>query len=376
MMGYYAGFLVGSLYTPMLVNNVGYIRVFAALASLASTAVLIQVVFINPPVWFAMRLMSGFCFAGTYVIAESWLNASSDNASRGQTLSFYLFVAFFGLAGGQWLLNMAHPSGFSLFVLSSVLLSLGLVPILLRKTEVPDIETSDSMGVVKLIKISPAGVFSIFASAIAHGALFGMGAVFAVTVGMSVSQTSLFMSSFIVLGAFAHWPLGWLSDQIDRRYVILGASILATLICVVLSIVAPQKPVFIGLFAGLGAVSLPIYSMAVAHTNDRLEPDQMIGASSSIILVLGIGSVLGPLLAGYLLNNIGANGYLIHLGVAHLAVVMGMLYTLIKRPAVLEDHQTHYQPVPPGPTTVTMEAVAHEAEESLDEEKNDEHVND
>lgn len=368
MMGYYAGFLIGSFYTPRLVANVGYIRVFAALASLASTAVLVQIVFIDPLTWFAMRLFSGFCFAGTYVIAEGWLNTSSDNASRGQTLSFYMFVAFFGLAGGQWLLNMAHPSGFSLFILSSVLLSLGLVPILLRRTEVPDIETSDSMGAFKLYKISPAGVFSIFTSAIAHGAMFGMGAVFAVTVGMTVSKTSLFMSSFIIFGALAQWPLGWLSDQIDRRIVILGASVIAVLLSAAMMALRPDQPLFIIAFAALGAVSLPIYSIAVAHTNDRLDPSQMTGASSTIILVVGIGSVLGPLIAGFLLNNIGAKGYLLHLGAAHLAIVIGMIYAIFKREAVAEEDQTHYQTVAPAATVVVMEAVAHEAEDSLDEE--------
>ena len=368
MMGYYAGFLLGSFYTPRLVANVGYIRVFAALASLASTAVLIQVIFINPPVWFAMRLFSGFCFAGTYVIAESWLNASSDNKSRGQTLSFYMLISYAAMAGGQGLLNIAHPSGFTLFVLSSVLLSLGLVPILLRRTEVPDIEVSDRISVAKLFSISPAGVFAIFAAAIAHGAMFGMGAVFAATVGMTVTQVSLFMSSFIILGALAQWPLGWLSDQIDRRWVIFGASLIAALLCAAMMKTSPNSTLFYVAFAAVGAASLPIYSIAVAHTNDRLEPSQMTGASSTIILVLGIGSIIGPILAGYLLSSMGAKGYFIHLGFAHLIIASGMLFTILKREAVAEEDQTQYHTVPAGPTMVTMEAVALEAEESQESE--------
>lgn len=364
MMGYYAGFLLGSFYTPKLVANVGYIRVFAALASLASTAVLIQVVFINPPTWFAMRLFSGFCFAGTYVIAESWLNASSDNKSRGQTLSFYMLVSFAAMAGGQGLLNIAHPSGFSLFVLSSVLLSLGLVPILLRRTEVPEIEATSRISVAKLYSISPAGVFGIFTCAIAHGAMFGMGAVFAATVGMTVTQVSIFMSSFIILGALAQWPLGWLSDQIDRRLVIFGSSLFAALLCALMMITSPSSTLFYITFAGIGAASLPIYSIAVAHTNDRLDPSQMTGASSTIILVLGIGSILGPIIAGYLLSSIGSKGYFIHIGLAHLAIASGMLFTILRRKAVAEEDQTQYQAVPAGPTMVTMETVAQEAEES------------
>jgi len=369
MTGYYAGFLAGSLYTPVLVSGVGYIRVFAALASLASTAVLIQVLFINPGTWFAMRLLTGFCFAGTYVIVESWLNAASDNKSRGQMLSFYMLISFAGLAGGQWLLKIAHPSGFSLFVLSSILLSLALVPVLIKRTETPEFETHGRISILKLLTISPAGVFTIFVSAIAHGALFAMGAVFAVKAGLTVSSTVLFMSSFIALGALAQWPLGWLSDQVDRRIVLLGSGLVAALLCIwLLQLDATQTSFYIA-FAGLGGVSLPMYSIAVAHTNDRLNPEQMTGASSTIVLILGIGSLLGPIMAGYLLNTMGSPGYLIHLGLTHFVIAVGVAFFMTRRDAVAHEDQTHYQAVPPRSTGIAMEAVAMEAEESQETEE-------
>ncbi len=368
MTGYYAGFLAGSLYTPFLVRGVGYIRVFAALASLASTAVLIQVLFINPQTWFAMRLLTGFCFAGTYVIVESWLNAASDNKSRGQMLSIYMLISFGGLAGGQWLLKLAHPSGFSLFVLSSILLSLALVPILIRRTETPEVESETRISIIKLMNISPGGVFSIFTSAIAHGSVFAMGAVFAVKSGLTVTNTALLMSSFIASGALAQWPLGWLSDQIDRRIVILGSGAVAAALCVILFQLNASQAVFYVAFAALGAVSLPMYSIAVAHTNDRLEPDQMTGASSTIVLILGIGSILGPIIAGYLLSTLGPSGYIINLGATHLIIAVGMGIFMTQRDAVAQEDQTQYQTLSPRLTGVAMEAVALEAEESLEVE--------
>lgn len=368
MTGYYAGFLVGSLYTPILIRGVGYIRVFAALASLASTAVLIQVIYISPINWFFMRLLTGFCFAGTYVIAESWLNAGASNETRGQTLSFYMSISFGGLAGGQWLLNLAHPSGYILFALSSILLSLALVPILVKPTEVPNVSVEHRLSVLSLLKIAPAGVFSILFSAIAHGALFAMSSVFAVKVGMTVSQTALFISLFITFGALAQWPLGWLSDQIDRRLVILGASLCAALLSGFLISLPPDSVYFLLAFTMLGAFSLPLYSIAVAHTNDRLDPEQMTGASSTIVLILGIGSLMGPILAGFLLTRYGAAGYLAHLGMAHVIIVIGMAFFIFKRDAVAEEDQTQYQVILPQATTIAMEAVALEAEESLDSE--------
>ena len=367
MTGYYAGFLAGSLYTPILVNGVGYIRVFAALASLASTAVLIQIIFIDPVVWFSMRMLTGFCFAGTYVIVESWLNASADNKSRGQMLSFYMLVSFGGMAGGQWLLNLAHPSGFSLFLLASILLSLALVPVLVTRIRVPEMEAEERIGTYELLKLAPAGVFSIFISGIAHGAMFSMGAVFAVKSGLSVSETALFMSSFIAVGALAQWPLGWLSDQIDRRLVILGSGILAALLSLLMLQFDSSDKAFFLVYAALGAVSLPIYSISVAHTNDRLKPEQMTSASSTIIMVLGFGSILGPTIAGYLLRQLGPEGFLIHIASAHALLALSMAWFIFKREAVAQEDQTHYQTVPARATVVAMEAIAQEAEESQEE---------
>ena len=366
MMGYYAGFLAGSFYTPRLIAEVGYIRVFAELASMASTAVLMHILFINELAWFAMRVLTGFCFAGAYVIVESWLNAASSNRTRGQMLSLYMIISWTGLAAGQWLLKLSHPSGFSLFLLSSILLSLALVPILIKRIDTPEVESHDRISVRVLLKEAPAGVFTIFVSAIAHGAILAMGAVYAVKAGMTVTQTALFISSFIALGALGQWPLGWLSDQIDRRLVLLGASIAGALLCTLMLQLDAGRGAFQVAFAALGAFSLPLYSIAVAQTNDRLDPEQMTGASSSIILVLGVGSILGPILAGYLLDTRGPEGYLIHLALTHALLAAGLVYFIARRDAVPDEEQTSFQTVPLRSSGVVMEAVALEAEESLE----------
>jgi MFS family permease len=241
-----------------------------------------------------------------------------------------------------------------------------LVPVLIRRTVVPEVATEARISILKLISISPAGVFAIFVSAIAHGAMFAMGAVFAVKAGFTVANTALFMSSFIAVGALAQWPLGWLSDQIDRRMVILGSGASAAVLCLILLQLDAGHTGFYIAFAALGGVSLPIYSIAVAHTNDRLDPEHMTGASSTIILVLGLGSLLGPTIAGYMLNTLGSPGYLIHLGITHLLIALGMATFMFRREAVPQEEQTHYQAVPPRSTAVAMEAVALEAEESLE----------
>lgn len=362
MTSFYAGFLAGSLLTHYIVRSVGHIRTFSALASLVSTAVLIQIIFISPPVWFLMRLITGFCFAGIYVIVESWLNGSSTNKTRGRILSFYMFISYGGLASGQWLMSVADPSGVNLFILSSILLSVALIPVLISRIETPKIEADHHLSIKQLIKLAPAGAYTILLTGIAHGAMFGMGTVFAIQAGMTVPQIALFMSSFITLGALSQWPLGWLSDLIDRRLVILLSCIIISVICYLLPQVDPKSMTFTGLFALLGALSLPIYSIAVAHTNDRLEPNQMISASGTLILLFGIGSTLGPISSGHLMSSYGLQGFFLHIGVTHLFIGVSLIYFIIGRRAVAEEDLTHYQVVPPRATSIAMEAVAQEAE--------------
>jgi len=366
--GYYIGFLLGSRVTQTLVLRVGHIRVFAALASLASTAILVQVLYISPVSWFLMRLLTGFCFAGTYVIVEGWLNEASDNRTRGSTLSFYLFVSYGGLAAGQGLMNSADPTSMTLFILTSILLSFALIPVLIARISAPEMGQQDSISLLSLIKQAPAGTASIFFSAIAHGAMFAMGAVYAVGAGLSISQTTAFMGIFIALGALAQFPLGWLSDRIDRRIVVVGASLVAAVMSLVLIKLTPGQSLFFLAYGVVGAASLPIYSLGLAHTNDRLPPEQMTSASSALVLLMGVGAILGPLSVGYLLEALGPNGFFIHLAVAHIVIVGIVAVMMLNRDAVADADQTPHQAVPSDPTPVAIEAIAQEAEDYLEEE--------
>ncbi len=368
MTAFYLGFLLGSLYTTQLTKKVGYIRVFAALASLASTVILIQILFIDPAVWLLMRLLSGFCFAGIYVVVESWLNERSTNETRGQVLSFYMMISFSGLAGGQLLLKVANPQDFSLFLLTSILLSLALIPILISRIKVPETEEHENMSVRKLFKIAPAGVVSIQLTAIAQGSVFGMGAVYASNAGMSIDQTAIFMAVFIFVGGFFHWPLGWLSDRVDRRLVIIGSSFSAVIISVILFYSDNQSQYFIALFGLLGGFVSPIYSLSVAHTNDRLAPKQMAAASGTMVLLYGIGSALGPFTVGYALNHLGNAYFFAYIGAINLLGAIFVLYYVFQREAVPDEEQGDYQLVPRASTVVAMEAVAEEAEETMYEE--------
>lgn len=362
MTSYYIGFLAGSFLTPKLVSNVGHIRVFAAFASMASAAVLIQVLFISPEIWGVIRLLTGFCFAGTYVIVESWLNARSNNKNRGQVMSLYMFVSLGGLAGGQWLMNIAHPSSDTLFLLASILLSFALVPVLISRIKAPDIELNESISLFKLYRLAPSGSLTILFSAIAHGSVFGMGAVYAVKSAMTVSDTVLFMTSFILLGAISQWPVGWISDRFDRRYIVIFLSLLVVLISYVLFMGNLSGLSFILAFGCLGAASMPLYSLGVTLTNDELNPGQIVSASGAIILLLGLGSLLGPVSVGYVMDYFDLNAYFLFIGISHGFIIIGCSYFIFKYSAVTDDELTQFQALPPRATLVVMETLAEEAE--------------
>ena len=365
MTAYYLGFLAGSLMTSKLIKQVGHIRVFAALASLASTAVLVQILLIDPIAWVFIRLLTGFCFAGIYVVVESWLNARSDNDTRGRILSIYMIVNYAALAGGQLLIQVADPRTFTLFLLASILLSVALIPLLITRVTAPAVEESENMSVKELFKASSAGVVSLTLTSIMLGVVFGMGAVYASNSGMSVSQTAFFMSVFIAMGAISQWPVGWISDHFDRRLVIVVLSVLSVVLISVLYNLNPQSNLFIWIFGLYGATALPIYSLSIAHSNDRLKPEQMTSASSTMVLFSGIGSAAGPITVGYLTHAFGNSMFLVYLCGIHALLGLVVLYYIFQRKAVPSEEQVDYQLMGARVSPIALEAVALEAEESL-----------
>ena len=346
MSGFYVGFMLGSILTPMALRRVGHVRVFAALAAVASIAALGHAVFVEPVSWTVMRILTGLCYAGLYVVAESWLNDRATNQTRGQLLSVYVVISLGGMGVGQLLLNLASVRGFELFILASILVSVAVVPILLSAGPTPAFTASSRLGLRRLYALSPLGVIGTMGTGLANGVLIGMGAVFGDQAGLSAVQISLFMGAMFLGGLLLQWPIGRLSDRFDRRRVITFVTFLAAfaaLGAIVLSGISETGLfVFIAL---LGGLSLPLYSLCIAHANDHLEPSQMIAASAGLVLVMGVGASLGPLTAGALMSVVGADGYFWCLAVVHGAIGVFALYRMAARPTLPLDDQALYVPV-------------------------------
>ncbi len=310
MSSYYFGFVFGALAVPRLVERVGHIRVFTALASLASISALGHAVLVDAAVWAVLRILTGFCNIGLFIIAESWLNDRSTNETRGQLLGVYMIAMSGSMAIGPLLLNVADPAGPVLFMTASILVSMAVVPVSLTTYPAPHFENPARLGVVELVRSSPLGVAGCFTNGATSGALVWLASLYGTGLGMDIAHVSFFTAATIVGGMILIWPVGRLSDRFDRRKILTivaftggGAAFLAALFA------GPDPLVQIIAVAIVGCFVTPLYSLSIAHTNDHLQPDQMVAASSGLLLAAGIGGILGPTAAGAMMQLAGPAGY-------------------------------------------------------------------
>jgi MFS family permease len=363
MSGYYVGFLAGSTLAPKLVARVGHIRVFGALASLASSAILIHAVLVQPAAWGLMRLVSGFCYAGLYVVAESWLNDQASNQTRGQLLSVYMVVSLGGMGLGQGLLNVADPAGAGLFILVSILVSLAVIPMLLSARTGPPFAALAKVSPGTLYRASPFGVVGIFGTVMAHGAFFGMGAVYGRAAGLSVPEISLLIGLWLTGGVVLQWPIGRLSDALDRRRVLTAVTVAAALLALGAPFLLGRSAAgLLAVVALFGGLTLPMYSLCIAHTNDFLKPEQMVQASGSLVLIGGIGASLGPVTAGAMMALAGPAGFFWWLAGIHAAIGLFAVWRMTRRRALPVAEQGAYVALPPRATPAASALRADAAE--------------
>lgn len=343
---YFAGFLVGSRSAERLLVHVGHIRVFAALASSASAAVLVHSIFISPLSWGLMRFVTGMCMAGLYVVAESWLNDVATNATRGRLLSAYMIATMGGLTAGQFLLEVADPEGFELFVVASILVSSSLLPVTLSASSSPPAGIPEPLSFRELVRHVPTGVISAFWVGTSAGVLMGLGAVYAVAAGISDSRLSTFLAAPLIGSVMLQYPIGWISDRISRRTVMWWVALSASMLSAALALAPAGGWLAIGLVFLLGGTIFPLYSLTIAFTADWLPQSQLAAASAALVRVNGIGAVFGPLIAAPLMAAATPAMFFWMMVVTHGVIVVYISWRVAFRDALPPERQRAFVAFP------------------------------
>jgi MFS family permease len=299
----FCGYLFACHYVPMLISSVGHIRVFAALASIASTGILLHELFVNPFFWIPFRLITGFCFCGLFIIAESWLNQVSSKKQRGTILSAYIAITNGGLFLGQFLINLAPVTSPYLFILVSIMISFALAPITLTNKPAPRYRKPEVVKFFDMLKKYPLPMAGVFASGICSSTIIGLGPVYANMQGMNNSEVSFFIAIFILGNASLPLIMGALSDRIDRIKVI---HLIAFIGMMSAAIIAQTTHYFFLIFI-LGGMIASLYSVSITYLHDQIKKSQIISASRGLIMFNGIGAMCGPIISGYFLSNFNAD---------------------------------------------------------------------
>ena len=344
---YFIGFIAGCRYAPRLIAKVGHIRTFTALASVASASALAHAIFVDPSFWMALRVVSGFCFAGLYMIIESWINEKASNENRGRILSIYRIVDLSATTVGQILLTVGDPGGFVLFALISILISLSLVPVALTTSAAPAPIKVAKLNLLKMYRVSPLAAVGAFGVGAANGAFWAVGPVFVQRIGYDLDAVAVFMSAAIIGGALSQWPLGFLSDKIDRRWVIVGVCAFGAASGFFLSLFSQSS--FLALLAGatfFGFFTMPVFGLSAAHANDHAEPGEFVAISGGLFLLYGAGSIIGPILGPTAMELFGAPALFLYTAAVHILLVIFGLYRMAQRSAPAHAEKAGYVPVP------------------------------
>ena len=358
MSAYFAGFLLASRVIPIMLRSVGHVRVFSALGSFISAVLILFPSVAEPWAWVVFRALLGFCFCGVYVTVESWLNSASSNNTRGQAMSLYLITQMVGIISAQGLLNVADPAGFMLFVIPSVLVSISFAPILLWPSPAPTFEHTKPMNIRGLFRTSPLGCIGMFLLGGIFACSFGMSSVFGAEAGYSVKEISLYVAVIYTGGLLCQYPIGYISDRMDRRKLVMIVSAFGGLAMLPGLFLADRFYAVLVIGFIMGGVSNPLYGLLIAYTNDFLDNSDMAAASAGMLFINGLGAIAGPPLVGWMMERVGPEGYFLFLGVLMLAIAAYAGYRMTRRAAPTVAEQGAFVAMAPLAPQFRVDRVA------------------
>jgi len=356
--GWAVGYVLGCVWMARLVGKVGHIRAFSVTAAFAAVAVLLSLIFLTPWAWIPLRAISGFCFAGAAMIVESWLSERADPASRGKIFGIYTMVNLTASTAGQMVLTLGDTRGFLFFVLPAIFYCLALVPTAMSSTITPRPLASAKLDLRVLWRNSPVAVFAVFCVGISNGAFGTLSAVYADRVGLVLTSVALFASLPVLAGALAQVPIGILSDRVDRRLVLVAVAVLGLATDLAFILLRPEdRAINLGLAALFGAMIYSMYPIIIAHANDHAPEGTFIQVSGGLLMVFGLGSIIGPVVAGFGMSALSEAGLFLTSAGAHGLIVLFTLLRIRKRAPLTEEEKTSFVATPTGRAATPETAV-------------------
>jgi MFS family permease len=356
-----AGFVLGCFVAPKLVMRVGHVRAFSTFVSLISVNALLTGIIVDATWWVVLRVITGFCTAGTSMIIESWLNERATNESRGMIFSLYISITLIGVVAGQMLVGPLDPQTTVLFMVCGIVYGFAVLPTLMSTAATPQPLKSIKLDLPLLYRNSPVSFVGILMIGIANGAYGTLGAVFGARTGLDPSTIALLLSVTIFLGAIMQFPAGKLSDRIDRRYVLAALSALAAFAAVGLVFLTPSDPLWIFVLVGIyGAAANALYPIAVAHANDFAKPDEFVKVSGGLLLLFGIGTIIGPTIGGPVMTAAGPYALFAVTAISHLLISAYAIYRSRTRAAIpaADRENVPNLPISASPMSSTPEGLS------------------
>ncbi len=340
--GFFIGYIIGSRITPTLILRVGHVRVFAAYASLCSAAFLMFTIFPNQPLWFVLRIIIGICISGTLIVVEGWLNNAATNETRGQALSIHLMAQLLGFVISQGMLRFAAPDGYGLFILGAAFMSLALVMLVLSPAPAPKFEETKPMKISRLWQVTPFAAGGVFLMGGMFAGIYGLSAVYSMEKGLSFDHIGIFIGALFAGSLIIQYPLGWLSDRMNRRLLIVIIVFTGAIACGFGAFIGNDIVLLSSVAFIVGACVNPLYMLYNAYTNDFLENEEMAGACGALGFMNGCGAIIGSVVLGWLISTFGADAYFMYMSTLLAASGFYGLYSMTQKGAVIITERPYY----------------------------------
>ena len=340
---YAAGMLLGCFLFPRLIGQIGHVRSFTMASAIATISVLLYLLSVNPWIWLLVRFVYGFVMTGFFMVTESWLNERTPNDIRGRVLGIYTAITLLMMSIGQIMINFVDPFGITILLAAAILLCSAQIPLTLSRIRVPTVPEGTQLDVAKLWSTTRISFIGSLIMGMLISMFWALAPIFAIRSGFSTQMTSLHMGAAVAGGVFLQWPLGRLSDFIDRRLIILMLCLGICGAAILLVYVGAQDRLILVMSSFLfGGFLYAANAITMAFAFDRSGEGDIVGISSGLLFLFGVGSVLGPLIAAWMMGAFGPSA--LYQLAASLAFAMAVVVAFLipSRTAVPEDDRDDF----------------------------------